>query len=354
MHSVDDLATGAVRCVFSSAPQETTSELLTWGTTRPEGERCVVCALDVSRLVSVVVEPLISALADAALTVWPDWYGAADLFARSDEQSLQLALDRFASGRAATRQRSILRPWVERAASLCRMSAPPVVANFAPRVQLQQLSLALAGSDLTLVVRALATSELESAALLGLSRTLEWVARHLRARVVAVLPLVWIGRPELDGISWGCVTADEAHGGRAAADTDLDEPSLLVTPIRGRPHPNSPGEQLMAARLSRDPVLGPLFAYNTPVTTVRGSRYLVDLVWFTGKIVVEIDSYRAHSPRSEFASDRHRDYELQLSGFLVLRLTHNSVMTDIELAVDKIRDFVNLRTNSPPAPRARA
>lgn len=110
----------------------------------------------------------------------------------------------------------------------------------------------------------------------------------------------------------------------------------------------------MAARLSRDPVLGPLFEYNAPVTTVRGSRYLVDLVWFDGKIVVEIDGYRCHSSRSDFANDRHRDYELQLSGFLVLRLTHAGVMTDIELAIDKIRDFVNLRTNCPLAPRAYA
>ena len=87
----------------------------------------------------------------------------------------------------------------------------------------------------------------------------------------------------------------------------------------------------MAARLSRDPVLGPLFEYNMPVTTVRNSRYQVDLVWFDGKIVVEIDSYRFHSSRSDFANDRHRDYELQLSGFLVLRLTHSRSSSNIAI-----------------------
>ena len=188
----------------------------------------------------------------------------------------------------------------------------------------------------------------------GWRGTLEWVSRHLSAHVVAVLPVGWAGRAELDGISWGYRTVDETRADPSTTGADLDEPLVLVTPIRGRPHPNSPGEQLMAARLSRDPVLGPLFEYNTPVATVRGSRYLVDLVWPDGKIVVEIDGYRCHSSRSDFANDRHRDYELQLSGFLVLRLTHDGVMTDVELAIDKIRDLVNLRTGRAFPPRAGA
>lgn len=354
MHVLDDLAAGSVCCVFSSVPLDTINDLLAWGATRPDGERLVVCAVDASRPVYEVVEELVGALANAALTVWPDWYGAADLFVRCDEHSLQSALDRLASGRAATRHRSVLRSWVARAAPLCRINAPPVVADFSPTIQLQQLSLALADSDLTLVVRTLRSNEPESVDLLGLARTIEWVSRHLSARVVAVLPVEWAGRAELDGISWGCRTVDETRADRSVTGADFDEPLVLVRPIRGRPHPNSPGEQLMAARLSRDTVLGPLFEYNTPVVTVRGSRYLVDLVWFDGKIVVEIDGYRCHSSRSDFANDRHRDYELQLSGFLVLRLTHDGVMTDVELAIDKIRDLVNLRTGRPLFPRSSA
>lgn len=354
MHILDDLENGTVRCVFSSMPLETITDLLTWGTTRPDGERVVVCAVDASRPVYEAIEELVGALANAALTVWPDWYGAADLFVRCDEHSLQSVLDRRASSRAATRQRFVLRPWVARAVSLCRVNSPPVVSDFSHTIQLQQLALALADSDLTLVVLALPTSEPAPSDLLGLARTLEWVSRYLSARVVAVLPVGWVGRAELDGVSWECRTVDETRAARSATGADLDEPLVLVRPIRGRPHPNSPGEQLMAARLSRDPVLGTLFEYNVPVVTGRGSRYLVDLVWFDGKIVVEIDSYRCHSSRSEFANDRHRDYELQLSGFLVLRLTHAGVMTDIELAIDKIRDLVNLRTGRSLPPRSSA
>jgi very-short-patch-repair endonuclease len=74
-------------------------------------------------------------------------------------------------------------------------------------------------------------------------------------------------------------------------------------------------------------------------------------MWFGGKIAVEIDGYRFHSSRSDFANYRHRDYELQLSGYLVLRLTHESVMADIELAIDKIRDMAKLRMDQPFPPR---
>lgn len=350
MHVIDDLAPRSVRCVFCSAPPETINDLLVWGATRPDGERVAVCEVNISRPVPEVIKGLVCSLATIALTVWPDWYGATELFVRGDERSLQTVLDRLASADAAARQRSVLRSWVVRAAPLCRARAVPVVPGFSPTIQLQQLALAIADRDLTLVVRASPNAP-ESAALFGLARTLEWASRHLSARVVAVLPIGWAGRPELDGISWGGRTVDEPRADRSAADAAPEEP-LVVSPIRGRPHPNSPGEQRMAARLGRDPLLGPLFEYNTPVTTVRGSRYLVDLVWFGGKIVVEIDSYCGHSSRNDFASDRHRDYELQLSGFLVLRLTHDSVMADVELAIDKIRDLVGLRTDDPPAPRS--
>jgi hypothetical protein len=354
MHVLDDLVAGTVRCVFSSAPPATIKKLLDWGNTRPDGERVAVSEVNASQPVSEVVEEILCSLAKAALTVWPDWYGGADLFGRCDEVSLQSAVDRFASGIAAGRQRYVLRPWVSCAASLCRVNTPPITPDFSPAIQLQQLSLAVASDDLTLVVRVSPTREPEAVDLLGLARSLEWVARRASARVVAVLPVEWAGRVELDGISWGYATSDETGADWSAEDAAFDEPAASVSPIRGRPHPDSPGEQLMAARLSRDPVLGPLFEYNMPVTTVRNSRYLVDLVWFGGRIAVEIDGYRCHSSRFDFANDRHRDYELQLSGFLVLRLTHDCVMSDVELAIDKIRDMVNLRTDRALSPRSGA
>ncbi len=305
--------------------------------------------VDLLRPFHEIINDVVRSLARAALAVWPDWYDSADLFMRCDEPSLQGAFDRLASRGAARRQRSVLRPWVLSAAALCRANTAPVLSDFSPTVQLQQLSLAIAHNDLTLAVRAVSENSVDSTSLLSLARILEWLSRNGSARVVAVLPAAWSERAELDSISWDCRTI-EAEPMRTGADSLHDEPLAMVSPIRGRPHPNSPGEQLMASRLGRDPMLGPLFQHNMPVMTVYKSRYQVDLVWFDGKIAVEIDGYRCHSSRFDFANDRHRDYELQLSGYLVLRLTHDSVMADVDLAIDKIRDLVKLRMSQPLSP----
>jgi len=181
------------------------------------------------------------------------------------------------------------------------------------------------------------------ASLLSLARNLEWLTRQVPARIVAVLPSAWAERAELDSVGWESRIAGEDSDDLAGNPPTLDEPRLLVGPIRGQPHPNRPGEQLMASRLTLDPELRSLFEYNVLVPTVRGNRYRVDLVWFAGRLVVEIDGYWCHSSRADFEGDRHRDYELHLSGYLVLRLTHDSVMRDVELAIDKVRDLMKFQ-----------
>lgn len=345
MPAFDRLAIGAVRCVFSSAPKETVQRLLDWGSTRPDGQRIAVCDVDLARPAAGIVDDLIRSLANVALAVWPDWYDSAGLFTSCDERSLQSVLDRIASRQAASQTRAVLRSWALAAASQCRIGAAPVVSDFSPTVQLRQLTLAIATLELTLVIRPHAVDKPESLALLSLARDLEWLSRHAGARVAVVLPATWAGQPELDCISWESQFVEEPEPVVPAIQPARDEPLAIVSPIRGRPHPNSPGEQLLASRLRRDPRLASLFEYNMPVITNRGSRYQVDVVWFDGKVAVEIDGYRCHSSRIDFANDRQRDYELQLSGYLVLRLTHDSVMSDVELAIDKIRDLVKLRLN---------
>ena len=355
MNLLDSLAVGAVRCVFSTAPAVTVRRVLALSRSLTDGERLVVCDGDMSRTVSAMIDGFVESLARAATTVWPDWYGQRDGFAECDEASLQPMIDSLASVREARKQRSVLRSWLLRAVPMVRADQLPIVPELSPAVQLQQLALAIADRDLVLVVHAVSVGEAESTGLLGFARNLEWLSRHVPARIVAVLPAAWARLPELDGITWDCRIVEESEEGttfRVLGESPLDEPPVMVCPIRGRPHPNSPGEQLMASRLRLDPLLGPLFAYNMSVETVRGTRYLVDLVWFHGKIVVEIDGYRAHSSRFDFANDRHRDYELQLSGYLVLRLTHENVMRDVELEIDKIRDMVKARTDQSLSPEA--
>ena len=52
---------------------------------------------------------------------------------------------------------------------------------------------------------------------------------------------------------------------------------------------------------------------------------------------------RDHGSRSSFARDRHRDYELMLSGYVVLRLANDEIAQDCEKALEKIRDLARLR-----------
>ena len=69
-----------------------------------------------------------------------------------------------------------------------------------------------------------------------------------------------------------------------------------------------------------------------------------------GRVVVEVDGYGWHSSPTAFAADRARDYELTLTGYLVLRLPHDFVVSDPALAAERVRDPVRFRRRRPPPP----
>ena len=45
----------------------------------------------------------------------------------------------------------------------------------------------------------------------------------------------------------------------------------------------------------------------------------------------------------DLANDRHRDYELMVAGYLVLRITNDQIETDLQRAMDKIRAVIRFR-----------
>jgi hypothetical protein len=106
----------------------------------------------------------------------------------------------------------------------------------------------------------------------------------------------------------------------AAAGGPFRIAPLWVGPIRGRPHPLSNEEKRLAEVLSSDGELAGLFSFNQVIETVHGGRPRVDMLWRIGRLVVEVDSYPDHANRAAFARDRQRDFELLLSGCVVLRL----------------------------------
>ena len=179
--------------------------------------------------------------------------------------------------------------------------------------------------------------------LYALARCAEWLARNTTAGVALLIPSSLSGSKGLDSILYGAVHLDKPAGVVAGGTETVAEDKVRIWPIHGRPHPLSPGEQLLAKYLGHDRDLGTLFEFNQLIETARKSRYLVDLIWNEGKVAIEVDGYRTHGNQYAFATDRQRDYELLVSGYLVLRLTHDEVIADPELAVDKIRDVVRFR-----------
>lgn len=71
----------------------------------------------------------------------------------------------------------------------------------------------------------------------------------------------------------------------------------------------------------------------------------VDLLWRDGKVVVELDGAE-HERDPNYGADRHRDFELLVAGYLVLRLTNAEVALDLGRSLDKVRRVVNLRRRS--------
>jgi very-short-patch-repair endonuclease len=171
--------------------------------------------------------------------------------------------------------------------------------------------------------------------------------------VVALFPQLPPNEPPFDRLLYGarCVMAEDgAECGTLEADaTRSVDARTWIAPWRGLPHPLSDIEQRLAKALGTDAELAPLFSFNQSVQTVRGSRPRVDLMWTEGRLVVELDGYGSHGNRAAFMYDRHRDYELTLSGYTVLRLSNDEIAQDIEKAIEKIRDLVShCRTRSLP------
>lgn len=285
------------------------------------------------------LEPLIDAalanLAEIALAVWPHWYGRG-----SDDPAASLdAIDELAP--VAAPGRGVLsRSWFRAAAARCRSGRSPLVAKLPRGLQAEQLALAIAPEDLLLCL-AVQRADSPAERLYGFARAAEWLAQQTRARVLALLPESLAQEAALDSILYDAQRIP-AVTGRASPERHAEARHRLL-PLVGEPHPFSPGEQALAEALRRDPELGPLFGFNRYVTSESGIRYLVDLLWEAGKLVVEVDSYRYHGGPAAFGADRERDYELMASGYRVLRLTHDEAVENTPRALAKIRRLVQLR-----------
>jgi very-short-patch-repair endonuclease len=291
---------------------------------------------------------ILQTLAEAAYGIWPEWYNQDELFLDKDGAAAETTLlNQFKCLDLKRDSQDICLPWLKQAVRACQTHKAPILPEFSRALQLSQLLLAIEPNHVIIVI-VVADPTPANHQLLGLARTVQWLADKTLTPIALMLSDQLAGMPELDSVIYGAVslpatTVDAPSPTGKVDDGAQEEAKHILVPVRGRPHPFSPGEKLLAERLTKDADLGPLFQFNRTVRTVYNSAYLVDLLWADGRVVVEVDGYRYHSNRFAFSRDRQRDYELLISGYVVLRLPHDEVVNDVEITVEKIRDVVRFR-----------
>jgi len=306
----------------------------------PESPRALFARIAPAPTTEAIVEQVIELFSNTVHRLWPIWFTDVSFAACHNDNLGQLAATLIAR-RAAEKFSGFSLAWTEAAIGLVLNHRPPRVRGALPAVELAQLALAIGGYGLVLVI------DFEDACArsnpYAVVHALEWIAQHARCAVVALFPVLPPHEPPFDRILYGAYVVsgdDEAIVGHPAAKAHTEE--VWLAPWLGSPHPLSETEQRLAKALRSDNELAPLFGCNQFVETVRGSRPKVDFVWTKGRFVIELDGYGSHGNHAAFMYDRHRDYELTLSGYTVLRLANDEIAQDIRKAVEKIRDIVHL------------
>ncbi|MEZ6121987.1 MAG: DUF559 domain-containing protein [Planctomycetaceae bacterium] len=315
--------------------------------------RVVSCELDHLPSHQQLLEILTQQLCATAGLLWPNWYEV--LFAGNSNDLDQRFVCRLNELRLSEANLRVHREWFRQATSHCAQGRTPWCPQIPLTVQVRQLSECLKAEALSIIVglRDLNAGETQ---LHSLARAVEWLASEAQAEVILIVPGPVSRSAALSSVrfltSWEPSEVEDVSPESRTPDREKapipsnrmrEERRQLVQPIIGRPHPGSPGEQALSEALEKDEELRGLFEFNLRLKTIRGNSFLVDLIWKAGRVVVEVDGYYHHSSPLAFSRDRNRDYELLISGFVVLRLTHEEVMDDVALAIEKIRDVVRFR-----------
>jgi hypothetical protein len=297
--------------------------------------RALFLSFDGLNSADAMVERAVDALADTALRMWPVWYSSVS-FADIRDDTLGHEAARVRVDEIAKSMPRVSRAWAERAVTKALGGRKLRGLDSALAIELEQLCLVINRAGLVLITNH-SRSEAEASALV---HALEWMTRNARISVAVLFEKLPEGKSIYDRIIYGaqCIAcAESAPSSESLRDSVA---STWLAPVQGMPHPLSATEQKLAKAIALDAELAPLFGYNLFVETVHGSRPKVDLLWSAGRLVIELDGYPDHGNRLAFMYDRHRDYELALSGFTVLRLANDEIAQDIGKAVEKIRDMV--------------
>jgi len=255
---------------------------------------------------ALAIERILDDLADLAAALWPDWDGP---------ESPKL-LPR------------LLPAWRRAASRFASAGRSPRFRRLPRETEVAHLLSVLPGLMLLAEVDSVRS---ERAA--PIIAALEWCRRH-GAAVVALLA----EEPAREA-PWDCLLYDAVivQSPVEPAARRLILPSSDIT-LRG-----SAIERRMREALRATPDLAGLFEDEVSLQLgALGLTPRVDLLWRGGKVVVELDGSE-HERDPNYGADRHRDYELLVAGYLVLRLTNAEVELDLGRSLEKVRRVVNLR-----------
>jgi hypothetical protein len=271
----------------------------------PSGRSALLLDTSATAGADTLLDRLLDDLAELALESWPRWYEAPPA-------------GPFVSA-----------PWVRAAAKLAATGRPPRFRRAARAFEFAQLTHAVDAAAPVFVASVDSAAPSRAASVI---QVLEWCAGQGASIVVALAsrpPPV----PPYDRVLYGALELV----------APVEPARSRFIPAHSRAHHGSAIEQRIEAALQRDPELAPLFSCNETIAIgPLGLMPRVDLLWREGRVVVELDGPE-HQNDPNFANDRHRDYELLVAGYLVLRITNHQVETDLQRAIEKIRAVVHFR-----------
>jgi hypothetical protein len=260
---------------------------------------------------ALAIDRILNDLADLAAALWPDWDGI---------ESPKLLP-------------GLLPTWRRAATRFASAGRRPRFPRLARETEFAHLLSVLPGLVLLAEVDSLHN---ERAA--PIITALDWCRRH-GAAVVALLGEEPAPEAPWDQLLYDALIVDPLPVEPAARQLFLPSSNIAS---RG-----SAIERRMREALQAAPDLAGLFEDEVTLQLgALGPTPRVDLLWRDGKVVVELDGPE-HECDPNYGADRHRDYELLVAGYLVLRLTNAEVSLDLNRSLEKVRRVVNLRRALP-------
>jgi hypothetical protein len=256
------------------------------------------------------IDRILDDLADLVSTQWPDWVGQE-------------------SPRHPPR---LLSAWHRAATRFASAGRRPRFPRLARETEFAHLLSVLPGLVLLAEV-----DSLRSKRAAPIIAALEWCRRH-GAAIVALFTEEPAPEAPWDRLLYDAVIVQSPVEPAACR---------LILPTSDNASCGSAIERRMREALRATTDLAGLF--EDEVTLQLGALGLtprVDLLWRDGKVVVELDGPE-HERDPNYGADRHRDYELLVAGYLVLRLTNAEVELDLSRSLEKVRRVVNLRRGQP-------